>query len=282
MRNASRGDTEPVVSGDADALAQIGRRLKGVRTQKQLTLKVVSDMTGVSISVLSKIENSQTSPSFDVIKRICDGLEISLEDFVKVGEKTTVSGRNAITRLGEAVRFASGQYEYQAHAMALTRKGMVPLEIIVRARFVDEFDHWSQHDGEEFVFVLAGEIEVHTEHYAPYRLKAGESGYFDSGMKHVYISLSRKHARVLSVSYDPQLGARQVDGFMNPATQRVDAGAQAIAGKVAPSDTTRQDKRKVRDPVQAASEGRPLPTRLRTATVVTPDTLRAMIRVRGR
>jgi transcriptional regulator with XRE-family HTH domain len=223
MRNTNRGDAEPIVSVVADAPAHIGRRLKDVRTQKTLTLQAVSDLTGVSISALSKIENNQTSPSFDIIKRICDGLQIALEDFVKVGEKPVVSGRKAITRLGETVRFTSEQYEYQAHAMVLTRKGMVPLEIIVRARSADDFDHWSRHNGEEFVFVLEGEIEVHTEHYAPYRLKAGESSYFDSGMEHVYVSLSTRDARVLSVSYDPQVGARQIDEFMNPAAQRVDA-----------------------------------------------------------
>jgi len=40
----------------------------------------------------------------------------------------------------------------------------------------------SQHRGEEFVYVLSGAIEVHTEHYAPFRLEQGESAYFDSSM----------------------------------------------------------------------------------------------------
>jgi len=80
---------------------------------------------------------------------------------------------------------------------------MVPLEILVRARSVDEFDHWSQHRGEEFVYVLSGAIEIHTEHYAPFRLEQGESAYFDSSMRHVYITVSKDEARVLSVSHDP-------------------------------------------------------------------------------
>ena len=98
---------------------------------------------------------------------------------------------------------------------------MVPLEIRVRARKVDEFDHWSQHRGEEFVYVLSGAIEIHTEHYAPFRLERGESGYFDSSMRHVYISVSKEDARVLSVSHDPGV-PEQIAQFMNPSARQVD------------------------------------------------------------
>ena len=54
---------------------QIGPRLKEIRRTLDRTLAQVSDATGVSISNLSKIENRQISPSFDIMKRICDGLD---------------------------------------------------------------------------------------------------------------------------------------------------------------------------------------------------------------
>ncbi|SRR5581483_3066908 len=183
--------------------AEIGERLKRVRQDRELTLADVSKRTGVSTSTLSKIENAQVSPSFDVIMRISEGLGIALEDFVKPGRKAEVYGRKAITRSNDGVYISSGQYDYRAHATDLARKHMIPLEMRVRARAASEFEHWSQHPGEEYVFVLSGEIEVHTEIYAPFKLKAGESAYFDSSMPHIYITISRNDARVLSVSYDP-------------------------------------------------------------------------------
>lgn len=206
----------------AKSKSQIGLRLNDVRHSLRLTLSEVSRRTGVSISNLSKIENDQVSPSFDILKKICDGLEISLEDFVRPGEKSLVSGRKTATRLDEGVHFTSGQYDYKAHATELSRKGMVPLEMLVRARLVDEFDHWSRHNGEEFAYVLSGEIEVHTEHYAPFRLVAGESSYFDSNMKHLFISVSDEDARVLSVSYDPRQGAERIAEFMHPGAKPID------------------------------------------------------------
>jgi transcriptional regulator with XRE-family HTH domain len=200
---------------------QIGPRLKEIRRTLDRTLAQVSDATGVSISNLSKIENRQISPSFDIMKRICDGLGISIEDLVRPGTKSVVSGRKTTTRKGEGDHFTSGQYDYRAHASELSRKTMVPLEIQVRARSVDEFDHWSQHRGEEFVYVLSGAIEVHTEHYAPFRLERGESAYFDSSMRHLYVTVSKDDARVLSVSHDP--GAPEgITGFLNSAARQVE------------------------------------------------------------
>lgn len=200
---------------------QIGGRLKEIRRSLNRTLAEVSQATGVSISNLSKIENNQISPSFDIMKRICDGLGVSIEDFVRPGAKSVVSGRKTTTREGEGDNFTSGQYDYRAHASEISRKAMVPLEILVRARKVEEFDHWSQHRGEEFVYVLSGTLEIHTEHYAPFRLEQGESAYFDSSMRHLYISVSKQDARVLSVSHDP--GApEQISKFMNPSARLVE------------------------------------------------------------
>jgi transcriptional regulator with XRE-family HTH domain len=199
---------------------QLGGRLREIRRTLDRTLAEVSQASGVSISNLSKIENNQISPSFDIMKRICDGLGISIEDFVRPGEKGAVSGRKTTTRTGEGDHFTSGQYDYRAHASELSRKAMVPLEILVRARALDEFDHWSQHRGEEFVYVLHGTIEIHTEHYAPFRLARGESAYFDSSMRHLYISVSKDDAKVLSVSHDP--GAPEhISHFMNPSARQV-------------------------------------------------------------
>lgn len=209
---------------------QIGVRLREVRHGLGLTLSEASRDTGVSISNLSKIENGQVSPSYDILKKICDGLRIPLEDFVRPGEKSLVSGRKTATKLDEGVHFTSGQYDYKAHATELFHKGMVPLEILVHARSVAEFDHWSQHEGEEFTYVLSGEIEIHTEHYAPFRLRTGESAYFDSSMRHLFISVGPEDARLLSVSHDPRTSGEKIARFMNPAAKQVDE-AEAPAGE---------------------------------------------------
>lgn len=202
---------------------KIGARLKEIRQSQGLTLNEISSMTAVSVSYLSKMENGLVSPSFDIIKRVSEGLQVSIEDFVRPGEKSMISGRKTVTRESDAIHFTSGQYDYKAHGTELSRKAMVPLEMTVRARSIEEFDHWSRHSGEEFVYVLGGEIDIHTEHYSPFRLKAGESAYFDSSMKHLYVTVGEEDARVLSVSHDPDdCTTERIGQFMNPGTRRVE------------------------------------------------------------
>lgn len=210
------------ISKQGEDAAMLGQRLRGIRRGMNATLAEVSARTGVSVSALSKVENAQISASYDILKRICDGLSIGIEDLVSSGEKNILSGRKTITRRSEGEQFRSAEYDYRVHASEISRKAMVPLEMVVRARTAEAFDHWSQHNGEEFVYVLSGAIEIHTEHYAPFRLEGGESAYFDSSMRHIYLSIGEEDARVLSVSHDPATADREsVARYMNPASREI-------------------------------------------------------------
>lgn len=57
----------------------------------------------------------------------------------------------------------------------------------------------STHDGDDFLIVLEGEIELHTEFYQPVKLQTGDSAYFDARMGHFCISTSEANALVLWV-----------------------------------------------------------------------------------
>lgn len=206
-----------------EALA-IGKRLRAIRRAQNATLADVSARAGVSISALSKIENAQISASYDILKRACDALGVGIEDIVSATAKSQLSGRKTVTRRGDGEQFRSDQYDYRIHASEISKKAMIPFEMVIRARKVEDFDHWSQHEGEEFVYVLDGTIEIHTEHYAPFRLAAGESAYFDSSMKHLYLAVGDADARVLSISHDPASAERRpVSTYMHPSTRQVPA-----------------------------------------------------------
>lgn len=217
------GNIVSALGPDAE-LDAIGRQLKEMRRRQRMTISDLSKQTGVSVSYISKIENGQATPSYDVIKRISDTLQLGFEDVVQPGDKPNLTGRKTVTRKTEGVMFTSGQYDYRAHGTELAHKGMCPLEIVVHARDVDEFDHWSKHNGEEFIYVLSGTIEVHTEHYAPFRLSEGDSSYFDSSMAHVYVSVSDEDARVLSISHDPATSVTtKIGRFLLPNARTAEA-----------------------------------------------------------
>lgn len=69
----------------------------------------------------------------------------------------------------------------------------------MHARSLTEFKDWVRHEGDDFLLVIEGEIELHTEFYQPQRMQAGDSAYFDARMGHLCISVSEEDALVLWV-----------------------------------------------------------------------------------
>src|SRR3546814_10294564 len=77
---------------------------------------------------------------------------------------------------------------------------MMPFFTRIKAYQVAENEGWSHHEGEEFVYVLNGTIELHTEYYQPTVLSAGDCFYIDSRMRHRVINLGDTAADVIWVS----------------------------------------------------------------------------------
>lgn len=176
----------------------LGARLGELRRKNGWTLGKVSEMTGVGISTLSKVENQMNGASFDTLLRLSKGLGVNFDDLLNPGREP-VPGLRAVTIRGEGLKFGTPQYAYTVHAGDLARKKMIPLLMTVHARDIAEFQALSSHEGEEFIYVTKGEVEMHTEHYAPRRLRSGDSIYFDSSTPHAFISVGRGSAEMLSM-----------------------------------------------------------------------------------
>jgi quercetin dioxygenase-like cupin family protein len=65
---------------------------------------------------------------------------------------------------------------------------MIPVLTRIRAKSVGEFGELVHHSGEEYIYVLEGRVEIHTEFYDPIVLEVGESIYIDSNMGHAYVA----------------------------------------------------------------------------------------------
>jgi mannose-6-phosphate isomerase-like protein (cupin superfamily) len=123
------------------------------------------------------------------------------------------SGRRSINRRGTGYAIKTPSYSHLYPAADLLNKRSVPVIAEIHARSLDEFGELIRHPGEEFAYVLEGVIDMYTELYAPVRLEAGDSIYFDSGMGHAYIAVSDGVCRILSVcaSEDGHLQAHFAD-----------------------------------------------------------------------
>lgn len=82
----------------------LGHRMRQLRTDRSLTQTELASRSGVSHSTLSKIENSQLSPTFETILRIVDGMEIDISELLSSREAAERRTRRIISRRGEGDR----------------------------------------------------------------------------------------------------------------------------------------------------------------------------------
>lgn len=180
--------------------------LKAVRLEQGLSLRALAQRVGIPFSTLSKLENGKMEMTYDKLLRLAQGLGVDLGKLLSASTTTPMPpavGRRSIARAGEAALAQSEVYAHVYPAAELLGKIMTPILIEVRARSVEEMGGLVRHSGEEYLYVLAGTMEIHSDLYAPLALGTGNSLYFDSGMAHAYVKTSAEPCHVLSVCAGP-------------------------------------------------------------------------------
>jgi transcriptional regulator with XRE-family HTH domain len=198
----------------------LGSALRSIRKERHWSLADAAKRTGMSVSTLSKVENGQRSMTYDKILHLADALEVDISALFTVRGNTShghrFAGRRAVQRDDDAFRVEAGVYTYSYLAHELTRKRFTPVIMDIHATSVDQFPNLIRHPGDEFAYVLKGEIDVHTEIYQPLRLKEGESVFFDSSVGHAYVRVSEGPARIMCIGCDATPNSRsELDAFVS-------------------------------------------------------------------
>ncbi len=192
----SRPDSTAPASHDRFSL---GGRLRELRRARGHTLAEVSRRSGLAISTISKVERGQLALAYDKFIALARGLELDVATLFDQPADHFSTGALALTRAADAPEHETETYLYRMLATALTAKRMVPMFGRIKAHDRKSFTDYVRHRGEEFLFVLQGQLDVHIEGRRPIRLGPHDSLYFDSGMGHVYVSAGRQDAQILVV-----------------------------------------------------------------------------------
>ena len=83
------------------APVDLGRRVRELRKARDWTLEQAASQAGLARSTLSKIENGQMSPTYDALKKLAVGLEISIPQLFTPPQTGQVNGRMAVTKSGQ-------------------------------------------------------------------------------------------------------------------------------------------------------------------------------------
>jgi transcriptional regulator with XRE-family HTH domain len=167
----------------------LGKLMRDLRTRNGWTRKEMSEQTGIPLSTLAKVEHGQLTLSYDKLLQISQKLNMRLSELLAHGDgpEPRAMTRRSIGTMDTAVRVSSPNYDYYFLCPDLRKKRMIPIFGRPRARTLEEFGELVRHEGEEFIFVLTGRVEVHTEFYETVVLEPGQCMYIDSGMGHAYL-----------------------------------------------------------------------------------------------
>jgi transcriptional regulator with XRE-family HTH domain len=173
-------------------------RLKVLRRRHKFSLETLSRMTGVTKSYLSKLERGLSEPSISTILKLASAYGLSISDLV--GEHVDETDGIAIVRKSERTSITGPKNSdndtlYQILGSANSARSLIPFIALPPFEFPDD-DSIFPHEGEEFIFVLKGTIEVKISERV-FKLNSGDSIHFDSEYPHRLRSSGKKVAEVL-------------------------------------------------------------------------------------
>jgi transcriptional regulator with XRE-family HTH domain len=190
----------PTAGHDGQASNELGTRLRQLRTTRGVSLAEVAEGTGISASFLSMVEQGKSDITVSRLMRLVHWFGVSIADLVQEPNRSQVQ----VVRAGErrSVRLADERLSIEMLS-ADGNHAMMP--VINTYEEGGGMADPTTHEGEEFVHVIAGEIELTVGNSEPIVLGAGDSADYRSDVPHSFRNAGTGEARFLGVTTPPNL-----------------------------------------------------------------------------
>ena len=187
------------LEGMAEEKESLGDRIRRVREMRGLTIKDLSSRTGIEINTLERTESGETIPALGQLARLGRALDMKMGYFISPGIDKLMTvvrkdERRPISRYGETKSMQYG-YFYESLAPEKADRLMEPFIVTLVPTDVEEF---STHAGQEFLYVLEGEMKVQVGDRVEF-LKPGDAVYYDSNQPHLVRCVGTTVTKALAV-----------------------------------------------------------------------------------
>lgn len=181
-------------------LAHIGKKIKQARLANKKTQQQIADACGLSKSMLSKIENGQTSSAVATLSKISEILEVPLSWMLDDHPETD------LMILPEAERQISMGNEHMGYSYELLANrskfsSVEPTIVHVTPKDVNLRDEPYTHSQDEFIYILEGAIYLFYDGEKHY-MEKGDTSYFRGTKAHLFVPVDNEGAKVLTVFID--------------------------------------------------------------------------------
>ena len=185
-----------------DIQVNVGERVKRVRKDRDLTLRDISQRTDLDVAFLEQIENGSVAPPLGTVIKLAKALDLKMGYFISGDEDRpyTIVRKNdgkVVSRYNSKKGKYYG-YGYESLAPHKKDRHMEPFLVSLEPSESDE--ERSTHDGQEFIYVLEGAMEVRLGEEV-YVLEPGDSIYYDSTVPHLVKNHGKDVTRILAVLY---------------------------------------------------------------------------------
>jgi transcriptional regulator with XRE-family HTH domain len=180
-----------------------GERIKALRSGRKWTLANLSQRCGIALSTISKAERGVISLTYDNILKLAYGFGMEMSELLSESDNKEISEIVTVERKNIAQRLENQYYIMNMLCSSRTKKRMMPVLATIKAHSIQEFSRFIRHPGEEFVYILEGELTFQIDGQLPRVLGPGDSIYFDSALGHAYVSSGEVDARLIVVCWHP-------------------------------------------------------------------------------
>ena len=177
-----------------NVLAPVGKKIKKARTAKKISYEALANETGFSVDFIKQVEAGKITPPVGSLLQISRALEIDSGDLLKEEEGRMQDRIKAYTKRTDS-------YAYSTLTPGAENKHLKAFRVKIDAMTDHEGVSYN-HEGEEFVYVLHGKVEVVVGEHVN-ALGPGDSLHFNSGIQHLLRNVGEEDAELLVVIYNP-------------------------------------------------------------------------------
>ncbi|MGE8412706.1 MAG: helix-turn-helix domain-containing protein [Pseudomonas sp.] len=181
--------------------SQVGARLRSIRKAQKLTLKQLSERSGVALSTLSKMELAQVSVSYEKLAAAARALGVDIAQLFAPSAMASRAVQPTVvsTTIADAPGYSTGNYDYHPMAGDFPGRNMTPMYARIFARELQQFEDYIRHPGQEFALVLSGRVRIQFETGETVSIGPQETAYFNSSIGHIYLAEGDEDAEVMVV-----------------------------------------------------------------------------------
>jgi len=169
-------------------MSQAAAQIRHYRNSKNMSLRELAKLSGISASQLSKIESGKAKLTVETALKLAGILQVPAALFLSSPRQKGMA-RRSVTRRAHGVKHAMAGMSMEVLCSEFKEKHQLFWKVKVTANSFEDNGGWRQHPGQEFLYVLSGTLELHSQYYDQIVLRTGDSILFDADQPHAYIAV---------------------------------------------------------------------------------------------